>query len=179
MKHIGKRLFIILISSQLIASCSNNPVQTESVVTEPKVEASTPAKEILINNGRFDKPYTSLGQIEYTLKSPTPADQSELRSQAIDSLKKEAFLRYGEKVDAIIDTKVQESLESGENPVAVTSVQGTAVSFAPEKEKLEKRKSTRKVHHKKHKAKKTAWKKQSVKKVTTEQTKITPTEMLK
>lgn len=126
---------LFVISGTLLAvNCTNKPIKPASVVTE-QTTSPHPAQEILINDDRFDKPYILLGQIEYTLKRYTPilVNQRVLRGEAIKYLKKEALVKYGDKVDAIIDTKVQERTEKGHNvPLSITHVQGIAISFKPE-----------------------------------------------
>ncbi|NOU21632.1 MAG: hypothetical protein HOO93_07530 [Methyloglobulus sp.] len=147
MKNAAIKMLFVLLGVSLAVSCSNNPYTPASMPTDQTISAS-PAKEILINDGRLDKPYVTLGQLEYTLKRYTSAfiNRAGLRKQAIDFLKIEAFIKYGDKVDAIVDTQVQESTEEREDgALSVTHVQGTAVSFKPDKKVLTKHPTRRKV----------------------------------
>jgi hypothetical protein len=146
MKNAAIRMLFVLLGISLAVGCSNNPFTPALMPTNQTISAS-PAKEILINDGHLDKPYVTLGQLEYTLKRYTSAfiNRTELRKQAIDFLKIEAFIKYGDKVDAIIDTQVQESTEEREDgTLSVTHVQGTAVSFKPDKKVFAKHPTRRK-----------------------------------
>jgi hypothetical protein len=188
MNHTGIRILIGLIAALLTVSC-NKHITPSAPVAIPGEEDTfiNPAKEILINNGRFEKPCTLLGQIEYTLKSnrSSTANRSELRSKAINALKNEALVKFGDKVDAIIDTKVQENLDEVDNSLTVTNIQGIAISFGTTDIKIQKPmpslKPRHKKKHKKHGLHKVTSKKHYLprrKKVPVAKN-ITPLEMLK
>jgi hypothetical protein len=184
MNHTVTRILIGLIAALLTVSCNKHILNPAPVVIPDQEDALiNPAKEILINNGRFEKPCTLLGQIEYTLKSSrsSTVDQSELRSKAIGALKKEALAKYGDKVDAIIDTKVQENLDEVDSSLTVTNVQGIAISFETTDIKIQKPKSSPKPRHKKHGLRKVTSKKHYLprRKKASVVKNITPTEMLK
>jgi len=97
-------------------------------------------------------------------------DQIELRNQAIALLKQEALARYGDKVDAIIDTQVQEStIEGYDNPLSVTHVQGIAIAFDPEKKTIARRSIKRKAKSPKS----------TLRETQPQEIEITPSEILK
>ena len=169
MKSTATRAFLVLFGALLVVSCSNNAFAPASIFTDQ----ANPTKEILINDGRFDRPYIMLGQVEYTLKGYTSifVNQIDLRNQAIDFFKKEALAKYGDNVDAIIDTKVQESTEQGyDGTLSVTHLQGVAISFKPDKKTISKQK-----HRTKRKAKNTFQKTNPQE----QEIEITPSEILK
>lgn len=92
---------------------------------------SRPLKELLVTYGRYDKPYGTLGPIDYTLKSTsTSDDQIELWDRAIDFLKLAALSKYGDKVDAIVDVELAESEEESNGKLLnIIHVQGVAITF--------------------------------------------------
>jgi len=75
----------------------------------------TPTREILVTDGDLNKPYNILGEVECTLTGKSmyslgsPGRSKEIK----DMLRKVAFTKYGEQVDAIINTKTIESIEGG------------------------------------------------------------------
>jgi hypothetical protein len=97
----------------------------------PSTQA-TPAEEIRINNANFNKPYKILGPVEYTLKNRPSlfTSQLDLREQAIEHLKQQTFARYGDEVDAIIDTRVEENtITDHEGNLSIVHIEGVAISF--------------------------------------------------
>jgi hypothetical protein len=131
MKYIVSRIFLVLFVALFVVSCGNNPfAPSASIFTDPSTPPY-PTQEILITEGGVDSPYTTLGPIEYTLKSDLSifADQTDLRYQAIDYLKQNAQNRYGDRVDAIIGIEFQESTEGGYFGSSITSVKGIAIAF--------------------------------------------------
>jgi hypothetical protein len=176
MKRVGTRIFFVIFGVLFIVGCRNNPItnasstETSSTVTS-QTALSNADKEILINDGRYDRPYEILGQVEYTLEKPSSSNnQIQLRTEGIDLLKKEALTKYGDKVDAIIDTKIQESKEEGyDNPLSITHVDGIAISFKPEEKVVAG-------HKTKHRAKSS---KKILRKTKPQEIKITPSEILK
>lgn len=141
MKLAVLRTYFVFLAILLNTGCSNN----DFFVSSPfSTNPSYPTKEILINNGRYDKPYETLAPIEYTLKKQTSffVDQLELRNQAIDYLKQAALARYGNKVDAIVDVKVEENTEDNfDGKLSITHVQGVAIAFIPEAKTINKNKA--------------------------------------
>lgn len=113
--------------------------------TPPVLSSDGPklTKEILINNGRYEKPYETLGPIKYTLKKHSSSDTSqiELRNQAIAILKLKALAKYGDKVDAIIYIDIVESTEEELiGKLNVVQIQGIAIAFIPEIKTIPKHK---------------------------------------
>jgi hypothetical protein len=75
----------------------------------------TPTKEIIVTDGDLNKPYDILGSIEYTLtgKSLYASGSPEATKQAKEMLRKAAFTKYGERVDAVINAKTTEGVSGG------------------------------------------------------------------
>jgi hypothetical protein len=175
MKLAVTRIVPIFLVTVIFIGCSNNFFTTSSSTSNPAYSG----KEILINNERYDKPYETLGPVEYTLKKDTSifVTQIELRNLAIDNLKQEAKAKYGDEVDAIVDFKVVEnSQESYDAKLSIIHVQGIAIAFIPEIKPIAK-------HKPKYKAKSTSSRAKSSKggnsKNQTEDIEITPSELLK
>ena len=145
MKYAATRILLVFFAALVASSCSNITYKPASIITD-QTTLPNPSKEILINNGRYKRPYAILGSIEYTLKRYASifVGQIELRNQAIALLKQEAFAKYGDQVDAIIKVKVEESTGEGyDAPLSVTHVRGIAVSFKPKtKHKAKSAKNT-------------------------------------
>ena len=129
MKYSSTRILLVLFAALVVSSCSNNPFSSSSIFTD-QATLPYPPKEILIIEGRVNKPYIALGPIKYTCKwyDYFFVGQIELRNLAVDYLKQEALAKYGDQVDAIIDVEVEAILEKGSN---VTHARGIAVSFKP------------------------------------------------
>lgn len=129
MKQAVLRLLYIFLISFLVTGCESGLFQQSPFFSS----RFQPTKQVLINNGRYDKPYEILGPVSYKLTKNTSVfvDQLELRNEAIDSLKQEAIARYGSAVDAIVDVKVNENLVQGNVEENVTLVQGLAIAFIP------------------------------------------------
>jgi hypothetical protein len=129
MKLAVMRTILILLVTLTSNGCSSNHLTDHPDITvEPQ---SQPAKEILVTYACYDKPYETLGLIEYTLKSTsTSGDQIELWDQSIDFLKSAALSRYGNKVDAITEVELAESEEENNGKsLNIIHVQGVAISF--------------------------------------------------
>jgi hypothetical protein len=175
------RMFFVLFATLLVVSCSNNPFMQSSIFNDQKNPPNS-TKEILINDGRYDRPYVILGQIEYTLKRYIPVfdNKIELRAQALDLLKKEALSKYGDKVDAIIDTNIQESTEEGyDAPLSVTHVQGVAVSFISETKTPVKQRIKQKTKPPRNSSHNPKPSKNTLSKPKSQEIEITPSEILK
>ena len=179
-KQVVFRIFMICLMPLLCISCSNDPFTLSSELND----LPSQAKEILINNGRYDKPYETLGPVEYTLTTniPTSVSQIELRNQAVVFLKQEALTKYGEKVDAIINVKVVESTEENyTEKLNIIAVSGIAIAFIPEPKPVNKQKIKSKAKSLKASPNKTKSLKNSASKIQTEDEdiEITPSELLK
>jgi hypothetical protein len=93
-----------------------------------------------VTEGDLNKKYTILGKVEHTMDKGRSvyADGMKAQKEVQEFLKKEAFTKYGDKVDAIINTKVLESVKGGfwgavggaygAHSVG-TSAEGIAISF--------------------------------------------------
>lgn len=174
-----------------VAGCADT-VMSPSALFKSPAQTPRPAEEILINNSDFNKPYKILGPVQYTLKSQVSlfSDQIELREKAIDLLKNQTYALYGDEVDAIIDTKVEESTADNiEGKFSIIRIQGVAVSFEDEANQSEKT-AVKRVYKRKHKsakkiilvrkakpAKKTV--ERPVEKPKIEEVEVSPAEMLK
>jgi hypothetical protein len=173
------------------AGCVETDMSPSALFKSP-VQTPRPAEEILINNSDFNKPYKILGPVQYTLKSPVSlfSDQIELREKAIDFLKNQTYAQFGDDVDAIIDTKVEESTADNiEGKFNIIRIQGVAVSFEDEVNQSGKT-TVKRVFKRKHKsakkiilvrkakpAKKLVEK--SAEKPRIQEVEVSPTEMLK
>ena len=91
---------------------------TEAPPAANEASLKTPTKDILVTSGDFTKPYDILGEVECTLtgKDVTvavaggpPQDTKDIK----DLLRKVAFTKYGERVDAIINTKTVGGVQGG------------------------------------------------------------------
>jgi hypothetical protein len=139
MKISTVQIIAVLFASAMLINCGGNktakPVQEVSDTTALR----TPTKEILVTAGDINKKYTILGKIDYTMKGNSVySDQIEANKQAEESLKKVAYSKYGDKVDAIINTKSQATMKGGFWGAVgagygarnmVSSIEGLAVSF--------------------------------------------------
>ncbi|MEQ1740125.1 MAG: hypothetical protein ABL884_09465 [Methyloglobulus sp.] len=183
MKYVVSRIFFVLFVALLVVSCGNNPfAPSASIFTDP----STPpysTQEILITEGGVDSPYTTLGPIEYTLKSDLSifAGQTDLRYQAIDYLKQNARNRYGDGVDAIIGIEFQESIEEGYFGSSITSVKGIAIAFKSGTKANAKPKTKHKAKSSKHNISKAKSANNTSRKTkpNSQEPEITPSEILK
>ena len=175
MKLAVTKIVLLFLAVAITIGCSSNLFTPSSLPNN----ASYPGKEILINNERYDKPYETLGAIEYTLKKNTSifVNQIELRNLAIANLKQAAKAKYGDKVDAIVDFKVVENTqENYDEKLSITHVQGTAIAFLPEIKPIAKQKAKYKAKPPNSKSKPH---KGGVDKNQTEEIEITPSELLK
>jgi|CXWL01.1.fsa_nt_gi hypothetical protein len=107
----------------------------------------TPTREILVTDGDLNKPYDILGEVECTLTgksmystmtSMSGGASPEATKEVKDMLRKIAFTKFGEKVDAIINAKTSGGYEGGfwgamggayGAKTGTVSAQGIAVSF--------------------------------------------------
>lgn len=138
MKFKTVRIISVLFASLILVNCGGN--KNAKPVSASDVSLKTPTKEILVTEGDLNKKYTILGPIDYTPKegSSVYADQFEANKQAKELLKKAAFTKYGEKVDAIINTHIDASMKGGfwgavgagyGAKTMARSIEGVAVSF--------------------------------------------------
>lgn len=81
-----------------------------------------PTKDILVTDGDLNKPYDILGPVEYTLEgksiystmtSLSGGTDPETTREAKEMLQRVAFTKYGDKVDAIINTKISGGYSGG------------------------------------------------------------------
>ena len=94
------------------------PAATEAPPATNEASLKTPTKDILVTSGDFTRPYDILGEVECTLTgkdvtvavaSGPPQDTKDIK----DLLRKVAFTKYGERVDAIINTKTVGGVQGG------------------------------------------------------------------
>jgi hypothetical protein len=145
-----KHFMAIILMAFISNGCSNSisrPAPLAISQSKPTYKPS-PAKEILITYGRYEKPFTKLGPVEYTLKTPSTTDDNfELWDQAIEFLKQAALTRFGNKVFAIVNVEIAESTEvSNDEQFNIIHAKGIAISFSPGARPAVK-------HRAKHKAK--------------------------
>jgi hypothetical protein len=130
MNH-SKAQFIFVFAAVISTGCSDNRIWPNLGYSEPP----PPAEGILISNAQYNKPYKVLGPVEYTLKTRPSVFSSLLRDreQATDLLKQQTYARYGDEVDAIIDTRVQESsVQDNNGKLNIVHIEGLAISFLEE-----------------------------------------------
>jgi hypothetical protein len=185
MHYTSARILLVFFGAVLIISCSENPFTNNSIVTtdpSSNTRKEILAKEILVSDSRFDKLYTILGPIEIIQKNymAPSVDQIQLRNQAITLLKQEAYAKYGDKVDGIIDTQVQEStLKDYDGPIKVTRIHGVAVAFNTEIKSIAKRIVKHKAASSKIPSRKAKSSRNSLRESQQEDIEITPAEILK
>jgi hypothetical protein len=171
----------MLLGALLAASCDHNIFSPPSIFTD-SAAPSPPSKLILVTNGPINKPYIKLGLVEYTLKRYTSVlvSQNDLRNQAIEALKQEALDKFGDRVDVIMNIKIEESTEGGyDAPLSVTYVRGTAVAFDPGAKKVTKHRTKHKGKSAKNTSRKTKPSKNAVRKAEPAEREITQSEILK
>lgn len=106
-------LFVVLFA---ISGCAGKEYNT---TTTDKTNLIEPTKKIFIFNGDTSRPYDILGEVSYTsegeslygtnsvLNGPTASPELKIM------LKKVAFTKFGEKVDAVINTDMQGHTNGG------------------------------------------------------------------
>jgi len=99
---------------------TNEPSQATDETPPATNEASlkTPTKDILVTSGDFTKPYDILGEVECTLTGQdvtvaVAGGAPQVTKDVKDLLRKIAFTKYGEQVDAIINTKTAGGVQGG------------------------------------------------------------------
>ncbi|MBK8816732.1 MAG: hypothetical protein IPN42_15045 [Methylococcaceae bacterium] len=110
MKFDVVRFIFVLIGVLNGASCSNDAFTPGSIFSDQS-QTQYPTKQLFVTESGISSPFTTLGPVEYTLRSDLSlfSNQSDLRNQAIENLKQIALERYGSSVDAIINIEFQES----------------------------------------------------------------------
>lgn len=106
MKYVVRVILSAFVGTLILIGCSSNaqkPTQ-QSIVEETTL--LTPTKDIIMTEGDLTQSYKILGQVEYASSASAYEDNpAEAERQVKDKLKKVAFTRYGDKVDAIINTR--------------------------------------------------------------------------
>jgi hypothetical protein len=151
MKRRARRALLYAALLLALAGCS---AQRSAAPTASVGDASTsaaqlkiPTREILVTDGDLNKPYEILGSVEYKLtgqslySTQTSLDgspASEVAKEAKEMLRRVAYTKYGDRVDAIINTKVVGGYEGGfagafagvyGGKTGVVQAEGIAVSF--------------------------------------------------
>lgn len=113
MNHLIIKTLIVLLCALTLIACKKDDTKPDAAPVETTLPA--PTKDILVTDGNITQKYTILGQVEYT-----PEDGKSIYSNQLDDLSKNkdilkrvAFSKYGDKVDAIINFKVNQSLRGG------------------------------------------------------------------
>ena len=94
------------------------PVTNEAPQATNETSLKTPTKDILVTSGDFNKPYDILGEVECTLAGQdvtvaVAGGAPQVTKDVKDMLRKVAFTKYGEQVDAIINTKTIGGVHGG------------------------------------------------------------------
>lgn len=96
--------------------------QPASAPAATNTELLVPTKEILVTDGDLNKAYEILGPVEYTLQGKsmystmTTLDggaSPEVTREAKEMLRRTAFTKYGDKADAVINTKISGGYSGG------------------------------------------------------------------
>ena len=133
MEFVNRRLMVVVVLGLLGFSCfgcssaekvppttDEAPAVTNEAPQAKTEEAplKTPTKDILITSGDFTKPYDILGEVECTLTGQdatvaVAGGPPQATKDIKDLLRKVAFTKYGEQVDAIINTKTVGGVQGG------------------------------------------------------------------
>jgi len=104
----------------IITGCgTTDSTKTNAQLAEENTALKTPTKTILTFEGDASRAYTVLGEVEYKhdkgFSGYGAGDSADLAVQKTikDGLKRVAFTKYGEKVDAIINVKVGMAIPGG------------------------------------------------------------------
>ncbi|MBC8427120.1 MAG: hypothetical protein H8E00_00530 [Deltaproteobacteria bacterium] len=108
-------------SAEKVPAANNEVSQTTTDEAPPATdEASlkTPTKHILVTSGDFTKPYDILGEVECTVTGQdatvaVAGGAPQVTKDIKDLLRKVAFTKYSEEVDAIINTKTTGGVQGG------------------------------------------------------------------
>ena len=125
MEFVNRRLMVVAILGLIGFTCFGcssvekvPPETNDAPQATNEASLKTPTKHILVTSGDFTKPYDILGEVECTLTGQTvtvavsggpPAATKDIK----DLLRKVAFTKYGEQVDAIINTKTTGGVQGG------------------------------------------------------------------
>ena len=125
MEFVNRRSMVILGLVWLgfvLFGCSGVEKAPEATNEAPQAtdeaQLKTPTKDILVTSGDFTKPYDILGEVECTLTGQdatvaVAGGPPEATKDIKDLLRKVAFTKYGERVDAIINTKTMGGIHGG------------------------------------------------------------------
>jgi hypothetical protein len=131
------------------SACSTQTAKPPAPAAE---ELKTPTKDILLTTGDLNKQYDILGSVEATLTGQSMyatentgggGASPEVVQAVKDLLKKVAYAKYGERVDAIINFKAEGGTEGGFGGMfvgqfgaktGIVHAEGIAVSFKKEAE---------------------------------------------
>jgi len=94
------------------------PPATKAPQATDEASLKTPTKHILVTSGDFTKPYDILGEVECTLTGQdatvaVAGGPPQATKDIKNLLRKVAFTKYGEQVDAIINTKTTGGVQGG------------------------------------------------------------------
>ena len=118
MEFANRRLRVVVVALGLLGftgfGCIAQKAQKAPPATN-EVLLKTPTREILVTDGDLNKPYDILGEVECTLtgKSLSSMVSHGSSKEIKDMLRKVAFTKYGERVDAIINTKTIDGIDGG------------------------------------------------------------------
>lgn len=112
---ISTLLFIVFASLNTGCGNTQSVKQNAESSTTTEAELATPTKEILVTEGDLNKQYDILGNVEYllegksiysTMNSLNGGTDPKTSKEVKEMLQRVAFTKYGDKVDAIINTKI-------------------------------------------------------------------------
>jgi len=117
---LGFTFFACSSAEKAPPQATNELQQATDEAPQATNEASlkTPTKNILVTSGDFTKPYDILGEVECTLTGQdvtvaVAGGAPQVTKDVKDLLRKVAFTKYGEQVDAIINTKTAGGVQGG------------------------------------------------------------------
>lgn len=137
----------IVMAFVCLAGCSAQKSSTGTPAATDQASLKTPTKDILVSSGDLNKPYDIVGAVEATLTGQSLYDTEssmdgtpspDAANAAKDLLKKVAYTKYGDRVDAIINFKAHGGSSGGFGGAfagafgartGVVQAEGIAVSF--------------------------------------------------
>ena len=132
MEFVNRKLMVLVALGLLGLNCfgcssaekappATNEVSQATDEPQPATNTAplkTPTKHILVTSGDFTKPYDILGEVGCTLTGQdatvaVAGGPPQATKDIKDLLRKVAFTKYGEQVDAIINTRTTGGVQGG------------------------------------------------------------------
>ena len=118
MEFVNRKLMVLVALGLLGFTCFGCSSAEKVPPATNEVSLKTPTKDILVTSGDFTKPYDILGEVECTLTGQdvtvaVAGGPPQATKDIKGLLRKVAFTKYGERVDAIINTKAVGGMQGG------------------------------------------------------------------